>query len=366
VAERLSRILVIGGRGHLGSRVLAAVQRLNRVQARVASRSAGVKLNLRKPKSLDVLGQYDVVINCSDSRAAPPDLAVKRVLERGGVLLECTADPPTAEHLLRRYQDRSDGAGARGTVILGVGIFPGLSNLLARAAWEAAAGSGPAPDELVLGIRFSPFAGAGAGAIRLMTDLLKEPAVRYVQGERIEEPAILPAKPMRFGRRMRRTVRAGLPEATMLHASPGAGTTEVRIAIKPGLLHPPALAITSLLPESKLLRGLALAPAHFGLLVMRGLLLRSRRERVELVAEARSGGVARATAAVRVRDGFATAGDVTAAIVRLLLDRQAAGTLPRGLRLVDEVVDLAQVTGAVGRRGGEKLNVELKVTGDQL
>lgn len=141
------RVLVIGGKGLFGQAVVRALAGHAAVQ--VGGRGGPVPIDLNQPASFPAMAGYDYVVNCSDTVSAPPDEAIARALDGGQCFVETGAHPATLERLLERFHGRQ---GHNGLAVLGVGIFPGLSNLLAAAVAREL----PAGTPLELGLRFSP------------------------------------------------------------------------------------------------------------------------------------------------------------------------------------------------------------------
>src|SRR5689334_10212446 len=120
----MHRVLVIGGRGFLGGRVVAGLRAQPGLEVVAGSRGGGVAVDLGVPESFAAMDGFDTVVDCSDSLAAPPDAALAWCVARGKTFLETTAEPRTIERLLRA------GPGGPGLAVVGVGLFPGVSNLL--------------------------------------------------------------------------------------------------------------------------------------------------------------------------------------------------------------------------------------------
>ena len=140
------RIAVIGARGFVGRRVLAALG------------AAGVEAS-----PVDRLDRFDAVI---DARGPGHGTALaRRCLGHGVRLIDCSAHPPATRELLAL---EADGPGA---IVVGAGLFPGISNLLAARDPTASA---------VL-VELDPFSGAGAGTIDSLTGALAGPAVQSVR-----------------------------------------------------------------------------------------------------------------------------------------------------------------------------------------
>ena len=157
------RIGVIGGGGHFGRRVVSALEECHDVDVVVASRrSETLPLDLTKPETFEHLVGFDAIINCADSVGAPSDALMRFVLERGLTLFDMGADDDmTARQMKIQVSD------PQGHVVLGVGLFPGLSTCL---AFETAQDENV--ERLDLGIRLSPLSGSGDANVDLMTGVL--------------------------------------------------------------------------------------------------------------------------------------------------------------------------------------------------
>ena len=128
------KILVIGGQGFYGARVLAAIAALGEpVEVAAGGRRGPVTIDLTRPETFPAMADFALVVNSSDAVNAPPDAAMAWCLARGIVWLDMGADAPTVERLLAV---ESQG----GTAMVGVGVFPGLSTALAASVVIAACG----------------------------------------------------------------------------------------------------------------------------------------------------------------------------------------------------------------------------------
>jgi len=173
-------VLIVGGYGFYGSKVAEALTArgytIGRGTRSARGREDAVQVDLTDPATYPAMDPFEIVVNCSDSVGAAPDQAVQHILATGGVWLEMGADGPSMERLLAL----EPGADATGTAVLGVGVFPGMSTVLARTVAE----DGPSCNTLELGIRVSPLSGAGRGTCALMAESLFVPATRYEGGAR--------------------------------------------------------------------------------------------------------------------------------------------------------------------------------------
>ena len=106
-----AKLLVIGGAGYFGSVTKDRLEQLEDVDVwgagrrPVSAETKTVSLDITDPEELSKLTDFVVVVNCSDSSAAPPDQLVEHCLIEGQVLFEMTADPTVVERLIDTFVD---------------------------------------------------------------------------------------------------------------------------------------------------------------------------------------------------------------------------------------------------------------------
>jgi NAD(P)-dependent dehydrogenase (short-subunit alcohol dehydrogenase family) len=149
------RVLVIGANGVLGALTAEAFEDAGWevVRAsRIGDRAGGWRrIDLDRPETVARgLQAVDVVINTVPHAGA---VAERLVIEHGGVLLNTSAQPVT---YARRLGDPHPAA--TGTVVLGAGIAPGLTNLVAAGLLAIH----PEADEVEVVFTFSVTATSGA------------------------------------------------------------------------------------------------------------------------------------------------------------------------------------------------------------
>lgn len=339
-------VLLIGGRGFLGSRVAPLFER-HGLRVRVAGRDAGaagvdVALDIARPETLAAMDDHRFVVNCADISDVSPIPAMRRCLERGNTFVETTADPRVIEAATEALADFDE---PRGSVVLGVGVFPGLSNLLAKelaARWPDVRG-------MDIAVRTSPFAGAGGAMCRLMVELLRIDAVHYIDGERVLSPPASrgPRVPFTPGGSSP-TVRLRFPEATTLHRALGMPDVGTSFGVSPGW----SCAVVSRTTATGLLEWrLPRAAFHATLGLVRRVVLRSRPTPITIVA-ARGEHVAR----LRCADGVLLGAHAIAAQTAA---RRSAPARP-GLVFAEEVDSLEAIVESIREhaRGDLTLDVE--------
>lgn len=319
------RIAVVGGSGNLGGMAARALRRAG-VEVAIAGRRGPVVVDLARPETFGALDGFDVVVDVSSSHAAAPDALAQHCLDRGLVLLEASSDRLVVERLLDRHRGDRE---ARGALVLGAGIFTGLSNLLGAHA----AARLPGADRLELGVASSPFSGAGAGTVALMGDALRAPAVHAEGGRRHAGPELAAGPTLPFAGEARPTVEMSFPEPSMLLESTKVPEVHLYFAPRPALLRLAFLATPLFVVRSGLFA--ATMRAVFGLL--RRVVLRQVSSRVELVARTTRGAEV-AVESLVADDGMALGGLAIAAMAIALVELP-----PRGTRLIDEVLTLDDV-----------------------
>lgn len=331
------RVVVVGGTGFLGARTVAALQRLPEVTVEVASRRGPCVVDVTRPDTFSALTGADVVVDLTDGTTSRPDALAAWCLEAGVTLLEATSDAPA----LRRLIDAHRASRGPGRLVLGGGIFTGVSNLLARDVAEAA-GPGCA---LTFAVASSPFSGAGKGTIALMVEAAARPAVVTEGGVRHERPLARGPR-LDLGGTVRPTLRMSLAEAELLPESCQARRVEALFAPKPGLL----VALFAMLPSRLLAQPWfrALLRGYFTLL--RRFVLRSVPSSVELVALTEQGGRI-LERQVRCEDGMEAGAWALAAMA------EALGRAPprAGLSYIDDAVKLEPLVRRVNEVAGREV-----------
>ena len=318
------RITVLGGSGFLGSRTVKALEAAPGVEVQVASRRGPLVVDATKPETFAALEGSDVVVDLIDATTVPPDALALWCVERSITFIEATSDRPALERLAA-LTPRGDGL-----LVLGGGIFTGVSNLLARAVAEAT----PAARELTLGISSSPYSGAGTGTIALMTSAMGLPAVRTSGGQRVEVPKLEAGPKLPFPAKRRPTLHMSFAEQAMLPKSTGVPNVEVFFAPKPALLVAAFLMLPAVLLRAKWFAGFMALYFSF----LRKVVLRSVTSGVELWVRVK--GQSEQTRAVTCADGM-MAGAWALAATALLLGEQRPAR--KGVCFIDDVLKLEPV-----------------------
>ncbi len=354
------RILVVGGTGYYGSLAARVLGRLPDVSVAIASRRPGrarVLCDLADPATLAAFDDFDLVVNCADSVGAAPDLAIRRCLASGPTFVDMGADPAGVLRALDAHRPRTDGRGgpvpARGVVVVGAGVFPGLSTIFARAVADAAG----RPERIEVAVHMRPLSGAGRGNCALMVRLLGAPAISYDAALRVERPPVGRAERFTFPRiGARAAIEIGLPDALLLHSSTGIPSIATYMAFSPSWLRHSFRVLARLTPAGGALRSAYLGAIEWGLRFSRALLLRRVSTPVRVSVRVQCGGAAYVERGFAVRNGqLAAAVGVAALAGEVLAAREG---LAPGLYGPDEVCAWTRTAARARELGGDALGLE--------
>lgn len=335
----MTRALLIGGRGFFGRHVATALRAM-KVDVTIGSRRVrdGVSVDVERIEP-SLLAGYDVVINCADTLATPPDHLHEAAMTAGVLYIEPTAEPgPIARALARR-----DKLSGNGVTVLGLGIFPGLSNLAAHAVFKENGRQGP----IEVGMQFSPFSAAGAGMVALIAHLMAEPAPYYADGIRKLAPAFSRGRPMPYEQHWCNSLRAAIPETDLLRATLGTADVLAVLSPRPAIMMPLLRIAATLTPPWRWWKRAYLAVIRGSVGLLRRVLFRKRPTKVIISALAGRHGTAREGRYLNLTtaDGIACGAYVIAAAISLIQEHRPKP----GTYVVDELLTLDDLLAAMAK-----------------
>ncbi|WP_417409866.1 saccharopine dehydrogenase NADP-binding domain-containing protein [Hoeflea sp.] len=328
----MTRIVVVGGYGHVGQKIARRLMPVPDVTVRIAGRDASraraasqmlscewAVLDIADPASWDgALAAADLVICCIDTPSA--DFPAK-VLRLGLDYVDISA----TDAVLQRIEALDGLAKANDALaVLSVGLAPGLTNLLARRAKETL----PQIDAMTIGVLLGLGDEHGPAAIKWTLDNLAPLARSDIRTMRFgPEAAALPTIPFDFADQHVLTRRGYPPVRTRLG------------------LASPLVSATSL----RLLSALAQRDWARRLLLWSLPRFRMGSDRAALVVEARGTGNGGATVRRLYLEGTREA-DITALMAAQVALRVSSRD-ERGVRHIDELWELEDFAEALSDEG---------------
>ncbi|MCP9761878.1 hypothetical protein [Lacihabitans soyangensis] len=182
-------ILILGGKGELGRQIVKACAKAgyNCTSSSRNPQKSEVYFDWMVCKTFENAFNYDVVIN-----AAPvPDFElyfdfVKQTLTQKRIFVETTANSSLVQAIIA-FQEQNKST-SLGLFVHGVGLFPGVSNFLFRAATKQL----PETSKATFNVKYSVFSKAGRDMCQLMAESLTRPSVYYQDQEWFAEKSIGP------------------------------------------------------------------------------------------------------------------------------------------------------------------------------
>lgn len=170
------QILIIGGKGELGSQIFKACLKAGYgcILTSRKSKNSEVYFDWKVRKTFENAFNFEVIIN-----AAPvPDFDLyfdfaKQVLSQKRIFIETTANSSLVQAIIK-FQEQTKVT-SLGLFVHGAGIFPGISNFLFQAAIKQNSDATKA----AFNVKYSVFSKAGRDMCQLMAESLTKPSVYY-------------------------------------------------------------------------------------------------------------------------------------------------------------------------------------------
>ncbi|WP_456867046.1 hypothetical protein [Galbibacter sp. BG1] len=189
----MTRVLIIGGNGFVGNYFKELFAKYEDIEIAIGTRSPkrdnDVLITWNNPKKFykNILS-FDFIINASKW---PKDKTLIKnifelILNEGGIWLETTADYDNIEYLFDLQASSELASASKGSVLHGVGVFPGLSNLLINFFYLDHQDS----KKINLGIRYNLFSGAGKAMCEMMSNSLTNPSLYISHGIIVQDKPV--------------------------------------------------------------------------------------------------------------------------------------------------------------------------------
>lgn len=274
-------LAIIGANGYMGSRIQDTIKKTMQknkqdYQVTATTRNATkakqkdwLYFDLQKEESYFALRDCSVIINVADTTRVSPlpflEYLQKQKLEKKVLFIETSSFDATAYELITFAQNNRN---PKLKVLVGAGVFPGISNVLAQTILETQnkQKNMDSLDSLDFIVQLSPFSAAGKGMTNLMAALVSE-SPKSIQNQKIEKKigkAILYKQKNIWG------VIVGLSDTPIHFHAYGLKNSRSVISLKPQLLNY-GLYILMRLANEKLLQKFLLKTSEFFLYLLRGI-----------------------------------------------------------------------------------------------
>ena len=347
----MKKVLVIGGLGYYGQKVFKVLKNVQGIELFISSRKGlhpFIQLDLCNVAHFEVVKTFDLVINCSDSLAAPPDQLMSYCLREGVDYFDMGADSQTARRLLSISIDQPQAS-----AIIGVGIFPGLSTLFACNICKRYS----TIKSLDLAIRISPLSGSGPGNCNLMTAMLSTPSFVIKNHKMIQSHPVGEEARFHFLKRGHSTAnQIALPDTSLIHMSTKIPNVASHIAIVPGILRYNFKALSTLTRWTGPLRSSYLWLINRTLRFMRGVLLRNVSTSVGLTVIVQTETDQIYKDELIVNDGQKGTAMGVAIAVLLWLQKQ---DIPHGVHTIADLFELDMFLENWSKLSGEEISLSL-------
>ena len=227
------KILVVGGAGHIGRRMVSSLESNSQFEATVGGRNPqryknGVLICVDQPDTFPVVDSFDAVINCTDTFRLNPVPLFEYCIRHQKLYVETTADTETYIKLFDAF-DALPVDQRLGTAILGMGIFPGLSNIVAGDAIRALENC----HTIDVHLSWSVISGAGAGTCEVMVQSLARPIKHARDGQIVDAAPVGKPQAVDVFDGLKSGFELGLPESYLLFKSQHVPNTSVIISTRP-------------------------------------------------------------------------------------------------------------------------------------
>jgi hypothetical protein len=269
------------------------------------------------------------------------------------VFFETSAFLPVIEEILIRFKKKNNHP-YNGMLIVGVGLFPGLSNILAKEV-----NMSKKANSIELGIKMNPLSSAGKSMCRLMSTIIYTNCVYYLNSQRVEDVPVSKGEQI-FNNKS--SVKTGFPESVMLFWSMQVPNTAVYFTASPSLLNYLLLFISEFnLRLPVLLKNILKNVTTSSLILLRSFIFRFRPTPVEMICLSsyiNKNGSKQEKICFSTNDGIASTVCILAA--KLILWSKKENILP-GIYLPDDVFSLKEVISESFTQGKGRVRFNIKI-----
>jgi hypothetical protein len=239
-----------------------------------------------------------------------------------------------------------------GLFLFGIGIFPGISNLLIK---QGLSGNRDAK-QVLLGIQYKVMSGAGRGMCQMMVDTIGSPGYWYEQGrERVSAVPFSGLSRLPFLASPSTVIQVTLGELYTMHSLLPTGSACCYISFRPVFFNRPCYYLFNGVSRLGVMKKPALRLLYSMFRFVRSILLRNRKTDIRLLCTVTAGETGEVTQQrIWFNDAFLAAGLFTAALVQML----QANHDQTGCQAVEDLYGLDSILPLMARLSNGALQYE--------
>jgi saccharopine dehydrogenase-like NADP-dependent oxidoreductase len=338
--QKANKILVIGGFGFFGQKIVESLQRLPNADIVIGVRKSNenpktLQIDLEDASELKKLKTFDFVINTITVEDNKYKHLVYYCLTNKVRFIETTADFEANKLLFAiktAIKDEIEKEEINGSFVFGAGIFPGVSNLVYKRHLEKYTVN----NSINLNVRYKVLSGAGKGMIALMIKGISTPCFWF-------ERADLISKKVPFGSMQKQSFNSGnhssvqitLPEILFINAHSKISNIKTFISFQPTFITIISYYFFNLIPYLGFLKKAFLKLLYVGFYIVRGVFFKNTDTDIYISCQNDDNHVS----GIWLNDAFLSAGLFLAAIITFYQETDNN----KGMLNVEDTFDLETV-----------------------
>lgn len=334
------KILVIGGFGFFGQKIVESLQKLPNTDIVIGTRKSNenpktLQLDLEDASELRKLKAFDFVVNTVTVADNKYKALIYYCLTNKVRFIDTTADFQANKLLLTIKATIKYEIGEKeinGLFVFGAGIFPGLSNLIYKRHLEKYTVN----NSISLNVRYKVLSGAGKGMCMLMIKAISTPCFWFEKSDLISKK--VPFGSLRkesFNSRNHSSLQLSLPEILFINANAQIPTIKAFISFEPTFITITGYYFFNLIPYLGFLKNAFLKLLYIGFYVVRGVLFKNTNTDIYISCQSDNNDVS----GIWLNNAFLSAGLFIASIITFYQETDH----DKGMLNVEDTFDLESV-----------------------
>jgi hypothetical protein len=338
--QKTNKILVIGGFGFFGQKIVESLKRLPNADIVIGVRKSNenlktLQIDLEDASELKKLKTFDFVINTTTVADNKYKALVYYCVTSKVRFIDTTADFQANKLLLAIKATIKDEIGKEeinGLFVFGAGVFPGISNLVYKRHLEKYTVN----NSINLNVRYKVLSGAGKGMCMLMIKGISTPCFWFDKSDLVSKK--IPFASMQkesFNSGNHSSLQISLPEILFINAHSQIPNIKAFISFKPTFITIIGFYFFNLIPYLGFLKKAFLKILYTGFYVVRGVWFKNTNTDIYISCQSDNNHVS----GIWLNDAFLSAGLFLAAIITFYQEK----CHDEGMLNVEDTFDLESV-----------------------